>query len=324
MFHGVWMAQIVHVMARLGVADALAAGPRTARALAPELGADPDRLHRLLRAAAGIGLLRLDEEDRFSLTPDGQCLRADVPGSQRAFALFIGEEWTWRSVGALEHTVRTGQPAIEHLYGARVFDYLAAHAESAKTFDAAMTSSTAVDLDPVVKACDFGRFGTLVDVGGGAGSLLIRALGENPSLRGVLFDAPSTADRGRAAIAAAGLADRCQVGGGDFFRAVPDGGDAIALKSVLHDWDDDRALEILRACHRALRPGAHLLVIERLIPPGGAPHPAQFIDLAMMVLLGGRERTSDEFRALLGAGGFTLGRVLPAGPTMSVLEAIRA
>jgi O-methyltransferase domain len=222
------------------------------------------------------------------------------------------------------HSLKTEETAFDSVFGKPLFPYLTEHPVAAAVFDEAMTNLTRQVTAAVVAAYDFSHFGTLVDVGGGAGTLLTGILRANPALRGVLFDLPHVAEDAQKRIAAAGLAERCAIQAGDFFPAVPQGGDAYLLRWIIHDWDDERAVTILKQCRRAMTARSKLLVVEAVIPLGNTPFFHKWIDLTMLVMLGGRERTAAEYRALFEAAGFKLTQIIPTASEMSVIEGIQA
>jgi hypothetical protein len=315
---GYWLSQCLHVAARLGLADLLTGGPRGPADLAGATGTHAPSLYRLLRGLASAGVFAEDEHGRFGLTPLAECLR-DAPGSQRALALINGAEH-YRAWGELLHSVRTGEPAFDRVYGQPLFDYLAGHPEAARVFDAAMVSVHGSETSAMLDAYDLGGFATVVDVGGGNGSVLTAALLRHPGLRGVLFDRPDVVARAQPGLEAAGLAGRCRAVGGSFFEGVPAGGDAYLLRHILHDWDDPRCLTILGRVRAVVPPAGKLLVVEGVVPPGNGPSFTKLLDLAMLVLPGGRERTEAEYRDLFARAGFRLGRVVPTRSEVCVLE----
>jgi hypothetical protein len=322
-----WMSQAVHVAARLGVADHLAAGPRRSDDLARSLGAHADSLHRLLRGLTALGLCTERADGAFELTALGGYLRTGVTGSVRAYAAFWGGS-LWPIWGALLHSVRTGRNPRALVSRTDGFGSLAQDPESASVFNRAMADVARLVADGVARAYDGSRLRRIVDVGGGHGDLLAAMLRANPAARGVLLDLPHAVAGARAHLEAVAVADRCEVVAGSFFESVPGGGDAYLLKSVLHDWDDERSLEILTACRRAMAGQGTLLVVERVMPDrmqASAEHRwLAASDLNMMVVLGGRERTASEFRALLDAAGFRLARIVPAALHYSVIEGVCA
>ena len=316
---GYWHTQAIYVAAKLGVADLLKDGPKTADELAPATGTHPRALYRLLRALASLGVFAEDDRSRFALTPMAECLRSDAPGSVRSLAILRGE-WQYEAWGRLLHSVRTGECAFESLYGAPLFDYLAAHPEKGKLFDEAMTGVHGRETAAMLDTYDFGGIGTLADVGGGNGEVIASVLKRYPAMRGILFDRPAVVERSKANLQAAGVADRCAVAAGDFFTSVPSGADAYLLRHIIHDWDDDKSAAILRNCRAAMGTGGRLLVVEGIVPPGNEPSVSKFFDLAMMVLPGGMERTADEYRHLFASAGFALKRIVPTATWVSVIE----
>jgi protein-S-isoprenylcysteine O-methyltransferase Ste14 len=319
--NGYQISHALHAAAVLGIADLLAAGTNSVGelAIATETLADP--LYRLLRALAAAGVFLEQPDRRFTLTPMGECLRSDASDPVGPWAMLAGQAYVHRAWEALLHSLRTGETAFRHVYGADVWDYRAGHPQQSAIFDRAMSGISRRVAEAVVNTCDFGRFRCVVDVGGGEGVLLAYILAAHPTVRGVLLDLPHVVARAAPVLDAAGVTGRCDVVAGDFFAAVPESGDACVLKGILHDWDDLAATAILRVCRRAIAPGGALLVIERLIAPANEGADAKFSDLNMLVLPGGRERTRDEFEALFVASGFRLKDVGATGTRMSVLRA---
>jgi hypothetical protein len=318
--NGFQVAQAIAVAARLGVADLLGDGSRPVGELAAATGADPDALYRLLRALASVGVFREEAGRRFALTPMGDCLRADVRDSLAAWVAYRGQPHIWRAWMELEHSVRTGEAAFPRVHGVDLWDYQARHPAAGAVFDRAMADLARGATAALLDACDFGRFAAVVDVGGGRGALLAAVLGRHPHLRGVLLDRPEVVAEAGPTLAAAGVAGRCRVVAGSFFEAVPAGGDAYVLRSILHDWDDGRAAAILRVVRRAMADAGTLLIVERELGPPNAAPDGKFSDLNMLVALGGRERTRDEWSALLAAAGFRLTGVTPTAGPWSVVE----
>jgi hypothetical protein len=314
-------AQAISVAARLGLADLLEAGPRAPADLAASTGANADALRRMLRALAGAGIFEEDASGRFRLTPLAGPLRSQAQDSIRAYAVMAGERWVWQSLGALEHTVRTGQPAFEHVFGMPLFDYYATHPDAARVSVEGLRSVGRGEDVAVASAYDFSQTKTVVDVGGGQGGLLAAILGANPQAAGMVFDLPHVMEAARRQLEQAGVAARVRLQTGDFFQSVPAGGDVYLLRKVLHDWDDEEALAILKVCRAAVAAHARLLVVEAVITAGNAPSHARELDLLMLVYTGGRERTEHEYRELLVAAGFALERTFATASTMSILEA---
>jgi predicted O-methyltransferase YrrM len=314
MINSYWATFSIHAAASLGIADLLTDGPVPVTALAERTGSKVDPLYRLLRALASLGIFREVEGRVFEQTPLSEPLRSGVPGSVRGLAQMTGVLHL-RAWPEIVHSVKTGETAVKKVFGQELFEHIAAHPELARVFDDAFGGYTAMISGVVARSYDFSAFERIVDVGGGNGSLLAAVLASCPKARGVTFDLPQVAARARDTLSRAGVADRCDTVGGDFFAAVPADGDAYALKMILHDWDDDRAIAILRNVRRAIRPGGTVLVIESIVPPGNEPSPSKLLDVNMLVMTGGRERTRAEYEALLRAAGFALARVVPCGPT---------
>jgi hypothetical protein len=322
-------AQIVHVAAQLGLADLLTDGPRSVEDLAAATGTHAPSLARLVRALAALGIVAEADGGRIELTPLGVPLRSDVPGSVRDAVLFLVGEWFWRAWGGLLHSLRTGEPAFDRIYGMSNFEYWEHEPEAGAIHDAFFRAMTRTTNAPIVASYDFSRFGIVVDVGGSTGALLAAILVAHPGVRGILFDLPHVVSGAGSVLAEAGVADRCEVVGGSFFESVPKGGDAYVLRYVIHDWDEERSVAILRRCREAMAPGAVLLLVEQVVPERleAVPEARRVtrLDLQMLVLTpGGRERTAEEFRSLLRAAGFELRAVNPTASPFCMLEAVPA
>ncbi len=321
-------SRVVHVAAELRIADLLADGAKSGEILAHETKAHTSSLRRLLRSLSSLGLVNEIEQDQFALTPLGDELRTGRPNSLRGLALMFGGERAWQSWGGLLHSVLTGESATQHIYGMGSFEYLAARPQEAAIFNAAMSDLTRRTAQAVVAAYDFSRFGAIVDLGGGDGTLMSVILAATPKPRGVVFDLPNGNAEAAQHLAAAGLTERCGVIAGDFFRSVPSGADAYILKSVIHDWDDDRSVVILKNCRNAISPIGKLLLVERVMPE--RMEASEFhqrmamFDMNMLAMPGGRDRTEAEFRALFSATRFALERILPLPDFvgLSLLEAV--
>lgn len=314
MVSGLYRTQLLYVMARLEIADRVAAGPRAADELAAETGGDPDSLFRVLRALASLGVLTQDEDDRFGPTETSEMLRPGTRGSPHARLLCYGEPWWWSVTGGLLETVMTGEPGFERVHGTDLFAWLAEHPDASATFDAHMTAMTGAEVEAVVAAAPLPDTGTVVDVAGGRGTLLAAILRARPGLRGVLFELPHVAEN-------AVVGERCEVVSGSFFDAVPAGADVYALKDIVHDWADDRAIAILRTVRDAIPTTGRLLVIERVIPPGDTPAPGKLVDVTMLLITGGRERTHEQYRSLLAEAGFQLESIAPTAAGTDVISA---
>jgi ubiquinone/menaquinone biosynthesis C-methylase UbiE len=319
------VSQAIAVAAELGIADLLKDGTRTAADIARTANASEDGVYRLLRALASVGLFAETGNRRFRLTQLGRLLRRDSSQALGGYARFTGDQSTWAPWGELRHSVRTGEPAFDHVFDMPIFEYFAKMSESAAVFDAAMTSISTLEAKAVVAAYDFSKIDTLVDVAGGHGLMVATVLKANRRMRGVLFDLPHVTAGATPLLQSGGVADRCQVVSGDFFESVPVGGDAYLMKHIIHDWDDERAAQILRNCHRAMHPRGKVLIVDAVIPPGNKAHFGKLLDLEMLVLTPrGRERTQAEFRELLKRSGFRLRRVVATETHLSVVEGVRA
>jgi hypothetical protein len=317
-----WVAQAIFIAAKLGIADMLYPGAASCTELAAATKVHAPSLHRVLRALASIGLFAGDAQGRFALTPLAELLRSDALGSLRAYAIMVGERWVWQSWGDIEYSVRTGQPAFEHVFGALLFDYYTPHPEAGRVSADALNSLSAADNAAIVAACGFPESGTVIDVGGGQGTLLAAIMAANPGLQGVLFERPAVLEMARLRLAAAGVGTRCELVGGDFFAGVPGGGDFYLMKKVIHDWSDEAARSILACCRAAMPAAARLLLAEQVMPEDNQPSAAKWLDLLMLVYAGGRERTEAEYRNLLAAVGFAINRILPTVASIRVIEAI--
>lgn len=320
---GIWAAQAISVVARLGIPDQLAHGPRTAAELASTVGANPDALHRLLRAATSVGVLEQEADGRFVLTPVGECLRSNVPGSMRSFIIAETAPGHWLPWGHLEESVRTGKPAAEKALGMNVWDYYKKNPAEANHFAEAMSGMSGMAMQAVLASYSFAGAKKVVDVGGSHGAFLAGVLGREPSARGVLFDLAAVVEGAGSTLDAAGVASRVERVAGSFFESVPAGGDVYLLKHILHDWSDDECVKILRNVREAMSPDGRVSVVEMLISDKGPPSPAPLLDLNMLVMLTGRERTADEFGALFGKAGLRMASVTPTHSPFVVLEGRR-
>lgn len=302
-----WVAQCCYAVAKLGVPDLLAEGPRSVEDLAERCGADPEALARLLRGMASIGLFRRTAPRTYALTSVTEYLRSDVPHSLRQLAVLDGEE-VFRSFVDILHTMRTGAPAFDMIYGEPFYDYLNANHGVAVTFAEAMNAN---HLPAALSSCDLSGVGTLVDVGGGSGALLTKVLTSHPAMRGVLLELPEAVRQAEKKLAEAGLGGRVELVEGSFFAAVPAGGDTYVLARVLHNWADEKALLILRRVRAAMTRGARLVVFEQLLPEEDSDPDAAsgMVDLMMLVLLEGHDRTEEHYRRLLTEAGFVLDTV---------------
>ena len=322
MITGYWLSQAIYAAAKFGIADLLSAGPRSVDELAVGTSTNPDALYRLLRALASVGIFSEGPPRQFSLTPLAEPLQTSVPDSKRALALMSGDEqfqaWT-----EIVYSIQTGKKAFDKVFGQPIFDYLGERLDKAQIFDAAMVGIHGRESGAVLKAYDFSGINTIVDIGGGNGSQLIALLQAHPTMRGILFDLPHVIERAKAPVAAAGLSNRCELMAGSFFDTVPAGADAYFMRHIIHDWEDEKSLTILRNCHRAMPAHGRLLVVESVIPPGNEPFAGKFLDLVMLLIPGGKERTEGEYRTLFQQAGFELSKIIPTGSEVSVIEAVK-
>jgi hypothetical protein len=318
---GYVMGQALHAAAKLGVADALPDGPRSVDEIAAATATHGPSLHRLLRTLAAGGIVAEDERGCFRLTTLGETLRRDVPASVRNAVLWVGDPMHYATCGDLAESVRTGQPAFDRLFGQGYFEHLAADDEASRIWDDGMACFSGMEDAPIAQAYAFPQGARVVDVGGGQGGFLAEVLRSDQSLRGVLFDRPEVV-RAPLLLERGGVLDRCERVGGDFFAALPPDGDVYVLKRVLHDWDDDTCAELLTRCRKAMAPTGRVLVVDAVIPPGNDPHPAKIVDLVMMGILTGRERTEAELAALFAASGFRLTNVIPTHSMLAIVEGI--
>ncbi|MFD9893569.1 methyltransferase [Amycolatopsis sp. NPDC059027] len=315
---GKWVAQALYVAAKLGIADLVADGPRTPAELAATTNTHSRSLHRILRAIASVGVFAEDAEGRYGQTPLSEYLRDDVPGSLRQAVIFFGEDFTWRPYGRILETVRTGTPVFNRINDVPdMFAYMGRNPESQRIFDAAMLALSGDSISDITERYDFSGAGKVVDVGGGRGFLVSEILKANPATTAVLFDQQSVVD----SAVTGEFGDRVTLVPGSFFETVPGGGDTYILKSVLHDWNDDQCAEILGKVRAAIgdRPGARVLVIEAVVPRLNSWGFAKFMDVEMMVNVGGVERTEAEWRALFTRAGFALDRIVEITPPNSIL-----
>ena len=310
----------VPIVAEAGIADLLLEGPRSVSALAAATGLDADALGRLLRLLASLGVFAENGDGEYVNTRLSETLAAGAPMSMRDIAaLALTPGWS-AALEAVPAAVREGgTTAWDLANGTPIFEYLSAHPDEATVFQTAMTMFSGAEAAAVTDAYDFSGIGTLVDVGGSQGVLLASVLRATPSIRGVLFDLPVMVEGAAELFAAEGVADRATVVGGDFFESIPTG-DALILKHILHDWDDEKCVAILRNCRNATLEGGRLLVVEEALPPGNAPSPGKILDL-FMLMVGGRERTQAEYCTLFEQAGYELKRIIPTATPLHVIEA---
>ena len=319
---GYWASQAIYVAAKLGIADLLKEGPRCCDDLARATWTHPPSLGRLMSTLVSLRVFAQEANGRFGLTPIGKALQSEGPGSVRAMVLTLGEEH-YEAWAHLLHSVSTGQPAFDHVYKMGLFQYLAKNAAAGETFNEGMANVTDVVASAVVWAYDFSGMSMVVDVGGGHGSLLAAVLAANRKLKGILFDVAPAIKEAKARVNGDGLAERCEVVAGDFFESVPAGADAYILKNVLHDWDDEHCVAILRNCRSAMAEDSRILVVEAGTASASDPAFDRLLDLNMLVMSGGRERSEAEYGAMFDTAGLKLTKVIPTMCPLSVIEAVR-
>ncbi len=318
------MPQCIYVAAKLRIADLLKDGPRSSEELAKATATHAPSLYRVLRLLAAVDLFTEGEAHSFALTPLGVYLQTGVSGSLRHMALAYGEKPFWPIWGALLHSVKTGEPSFEHVFGLKAWDYYAQHSEEAELFNDFMTELTTCVAPTVAGAYDFSASSTLVDVGGGHGQMLASILQAHPTLHSVLFDLPHVVKGAPPLLEVAGVSGRCQVIGGDAFTAIPADYDTYLLSRVIHDWDDEHTIALFTRCQQAMKPQGKLLLVERVIPTDRrAELHVLESDVIMLVAPGGKERTEAEYHALLAAAGFAPTKLIPVLSPYYIIEAVR-
>jgi hypothetical protein len=312
----------ISAVAELRIADHLSSGARTASELARLSGVNEDFLRRVLRYLASEGVFEEQAGDAFALTERSHWLRSDVPGSLRPRALFTGSTMSWTAWGNLLKALETGTSAFQAAFGEEIFDYLRHQPDAAATFNAFMAGQTAASVEAVLAAYDFAGVRELVDVGGGRGALVAGVLRANPEMRGILFDMPEVVATAQPLLEQAGVANRCKLVGGNFFETVPAGADLYVLKFILHDWTDAESIRILENCRQAMGSNGRVLIVEHVVPEDSGPHISKFMDINMLVMTSGRERTRREFEQLLAVAGLQLRRLEPTSIGFCVLECV--
>lgn len=322
------LSQSISVAAKLGIADLLADGPKSKEELAQATGTHAQSIYRLLRALASFNIFAEDENGLFELTPRAALLQTNVPGSIRGYATVIGEDWHWRMWGGVLHSVKTGEPAFDEIFGMEFEDYYKQNPEVAKNFDAAMISALGMTDTAIIGNYDFSSMdGKIVDVGtgGGDGNLIASILKKNPTLEGVFFDTPARIEQPKRVIEAAGLGERCELVTGDVLESFPSGGDAYIIKNLIHDYDDERAVKILKNCHQAIKDNGKLLIVEMVIPAANEPSLAKILDVEALIMTAGAiERTEEQYRNLLEAAGFHVANLISTRGPMTIIEAVPA
>src|SRR5229473_495123 len=318
---GYWVSEAIYVAAKLGIADLLKDGPQSCIALATATGADAASLFRLMRALASVGVFSHVRTDCFALSRLAESLQTEVRGSLRAMVITLGEIH-YQACGNLRHSVQTGSPAFNNVFRASLFDYLKQNVDAADAFNQGMTNVSSMLAYAVLMAYDFAGISSIVDIGGGQGKLLGRILQFNPEMTGTVFDTPLTIERAKQQLGNDAWGRRCSYVTRDFFTSVPEGADAYLLSSVIHDWDDDRAITILRNCRSAMTKNSRVLLVDTIVPDAASASFSKLLDLNMLVMNGGRERTKAEFCALLEAADYKVTRIVPTMAPQSVIEAV--
>ena len=323
MLTGKWVSSAISTAATIGIADHLEAGPKTASELAALTKTNPSALYRLLRALAGFGIFQEGEGQVFSQTPLSEPLRTSAKPGLRNMAMMFIDDWHVDAWKELQWTVETGRPAPYKLYGMGGFDYFVKHPEKAVNFNNAMSDLSQAEAPAIAGSYHFSGFKHIVDIGGGLGTLLAAILERNPSLRGTVYDLPYVIDQARTGPILAPFSSRCQCVGGSFFEAVPPS-DAIIMKHIIHDWDDEKAQLILSNCRKAIDPQGKLLVVDQVVGPPNVPELAKVMDLEMLVAPGGLERTEDQWTRLFTAAGFKLTQIIATPGPQKIIEGVPA
>jgi ubiquinone/menaquinone biosynthesis C-methylase UbiE len=321
MLLGFVFTKAIHAAAKLNLADIIGSqGPMTSAELAKKSGADEESVSRLLRALASTGIFSIDENGKYTLTPLAECLKEDNPESIKAMAVVLGD-MLYKGYDELLYSVKTGDRGFDKALGVPVFEYLTNNPETGKLFDRMMTDIHGGETQPMVDTYDFSAFNTVVDIGGGNGEVISAILNKNATVKGILFDLPEVIDRSNNNISAGGLSNRCQLVAGSFFDSVVKGGDAYIMRHILHDWSDTDAITILTNCRKSMNPGGKILVVEAVIQEGNEPSPFKLLDLTML-LIGGKERTRNQFENIFSKAGLKLNRIVPFQHDLSVVEGV--
>jgi len=320
---GAMMTQALGLAAKLGIADLLKDGPKSITEIAEATSTHAPSLYRILRSLAGEGVFRESSPKIFENTDLSNVLRSGVPGSLRSGTIFMAEPWHYNVWGNMLHSVRTGETAWKKTHGDEVFDWFAKHPEESEIFNNAMTDMSASVAPAVVEAYDFSGIETLADIAGGHGFLLSQILKANPGIKGILFDVPPVIAGADTQLRREGVADRVEKITGDFFIEVP-AADAYLMKHIVHDWDDDRSIQIMKSIYTSMKGKGKLLLVEMVVPEGNLPHDSKLLDLEMLTSPGGMERTADEYRELFGKAGFQLSRIVPTKSPFSIIEGGKA
>lgn len=320
---GLVTSSAVSALARLGVPDQLESGPKTVDELAQTVNARPDLLYRLMRATASIGILAQTPEGTWAQTPKSDVLRTNASPTLRHLAVFLADECRTRSFGSLDETVRTEELSFDRIYGVPMFEYFEKNPVAGENFNRAMAALSSAESPAIADAYDFSGIRSVTDVGGGHGLLLTTILERHPAMTGTLYELPQVI-RHMADGPTERVKDRIRLFEGNMFESIPPGDDAYIMKRVIHDWPDELCGKILSGCRAGIRDGGTLLVVDSVVPTDGRFSPAKFMDLTMMLVVGGKERTEDEFRALLEASGWRLNRIIPTASALSIIEGLPA
>ncbi|GCL46282.1 O-demethylpuromycin-O-methyltransferase [Microcystis aeruginosa NIES-3806] len=324
MVSGYWLSQAIYAAAKLSLAEHLSKGAKSCQELASLTETNPAALYRLMRALASVGIFQETESQQFILTPLAEHLSSDHPRSVKATAIMLGEAPHYQAWGNVLHSIKTGQPSFDDVFGMGVFEYFQTHPLDAEIFEQSMNSFSLSEEKAILAVYDFSEFQTLVDVGGGYGEMLGTILEQYPQLKGILFDEEYVISHCQPTLEKHGIVDRCQTVGGSFFESVPSGGDGYLLKHIIHDWDDRRAIAILKNCCQVLDSNGKVLVLEMVVPAGNNPSAAKMLDLNMLVMCpGGKERTAEEFEELLSQAGLKLNRIIPTQEDICIIECVK-
>lgn len=323
MISGFWVSRVIYIVAKLGIADYLDDSPKTAEELAAITKTHAPSLYRVLRASASVSIFTEDDKGKFALTPLAKTLQTNSPGSSRFFAITVTGQDHYLGWSNLLHSVKTGEIAFDHIAGMNIWQYYKQHPEDGNDFNQAMTNWTAIGVEAIISSYDFCQFQTVIDIGGGQGSLLTAILKANPTLKGIVFDLPTVTPDAKLHLEQTGISDRGTVISGSFFESIPQGGNAYLLKHIIHDWDEEKAVTILKNCHQAMAEQGKLLLFETVIPPRNEQSFSKLLDINMLVMTGGQERTGEEYRTLLAAAGFQLTQIIPTPSPLSIIEAVK-
>ena len=321
---GYWVSRIMYMAAKLDLADHLADGAKTAGELAGKLEVHERALHRLMRSLSSLGVLKEEGDGRFGLSPLGEAMKEGAPGAAKYFLLAMGGDAMWRVWEHFDHSMKTGEPATVQALGMPIFDYMAQHPDLAKHFNGAMVGIHGGEPPAVAAAYDFSQFGTVTDIGGSTGNMLGHILTKHTGPKGVLFDLPHVVKDSPPTLEKFGVADRVSIEEGSFFNSVPAGSDAYILSHIIHDWNEEECLTILGNCREAMHDDSKLLIVEFVLPEGDEPHIGKLLDMVMLVLPGGEERTPAEYSELLSKAGLKMTNVIPTDSPASIVEAMKA